>query len=78
MMMRPRHFFETIAALAVLLSAASCGQPQADVRTMQYFPDGREIVCLNGNNRYTRALYGTHTNFRMETSVRVYSSGRCW
>ena len=42
---------------------------------MHYFPDGREIVCLNGDNRYTRALYGTHTRFRMETSDRpVFAS----
>ena len=39
-------------------------------RTMQYFPDGREIVCVNGENRYTRALYGTYTEWRLETSDR--------
>ena len=25
-------------------------------RTMNYQPVGREIACINGNNRYTRAL----------------------
>jgi hypothetical protein len=29
-----------------------------------------DIVCINGNHRYTRALYGTHTLFRLETSDR--------
>ena len=39
-------------------------------RRMQYYPDGKEIVCVNGNNRYTRALYGSYTDFRIETSDR--------
>ena len=37
---------------------------------MQYWPEGRSIVCVNGENRYTRALYGSHTLFRLETSDR--------
>ena len=37
---------------------------------MNYFPDGRDIVCVNGHNLYTRALYGGHTLFRIETSDR--------
>ena len=47
---------------------------------MPYFPDGRDIVCINGNNKYTRALYGTHTLFRLETSDRpifaTYDKGK--
>ncbi|MDR2915815.1 MAG: DUF4450 domain-containing protein [Tannerella sp.] len=39
-------------------------------RSLQYRPDERDFVCINGNNRYTRALYGTHTAFRVETSDR--------
>lgn len=39
-------------------------------RYLQYSPDGEDFVCLNGNNRYTRALYGSHTEFRVETSDR--------
>jgi hypothetical protein len=39
-------------------------------RAFQYFPEGKDVVCINGNNRYTRALYGTHTLFRLETSDR--------
>ena len=40
-------------------------------RTLQYQPGaGGDIVCLNGNNRYTRALYGSHTDWRLETSDR--------
>ena len=40
-------------------------------RTLQYEPGaGGDFVCFNGNNRYTRALYGSHTDWRLETSDR--------
>ncbi len=39
-------------------------------RTLQYFPQGRDFVCVNGKNRFTRALYGQETSFRIETSDR--------
>lgn len=39
-------------------------------RPRSYLPDGHDIVCVNGNNRFTRALYGGHTTFRVETSDR--------
>lgn len=37
-------------------------------RVMQYFPEGNDFVCYNGTNRFTRALYGGYTDFRLETS----------
>lgn len=40
------------------------------VRPMQYHPENGGFVSINGKNRYTRALYGTHTQFRIETSDR--------
>lgn len=39
-------------------------------RTLNYRPDGRAFVCVNGNNRYTRALYGGYSEYRVETSDR--------
>ena len=39
-------------------------------RPLQYRPDGGDFVSVNGKNRYTRALYGSHTAFRLETSDR--------
>ena len=39
-------------------------------RTLQYRPDGEDFVSVNGKNRYTRALYGSHTAFRLEPSDR--------
>lgn len=40
------------------------------VRRLQYYPEGEDFVCVNGKNRYTRALYGSHTAYRLETSDR--------
>ena len=51
-------------------------------RTQQYFPEGDAFVCENGNNRFTRALYGSHTDWRVETSDRpvfaVVKKNKTW
>ncbi len=39
-------------------------------RTHNYYPEDGAFVCENGSNRYTRALYGGHTDYRVETSDR--------
>lgn len=39
-------------------------------RALQYLPEGEDFVCVNGENRYTRALYGSPTAWRLETSDR--------
>lgn len=39
-------------------------------RDANYRPEGRAFVCVNGNNRFTRALYGGPTAYRIETSDR--------
>lgn len=36
--------------------------------TVSYYPQGNDIVCVNGIHRFTRAIYGTNTPFRFETS----------
>ena len=41
-----------------------------EVRQQQYFPEQGAFVCENGNNRFTRALYGGFTDYRLETSDR--------
>lgn len=43
---------------------------ESEVRTQQYRPEGRAFVTENGKNRYTRALYGSPTDWRLETSDR--------
>lgn len=52
-----------------------------DTSTNAYFPDGNDFVCINGHNRYTRALYGKCTDYRIETSDRplfaIYKKGDC-
>lgn len=67
----------TITSL-FLLSILCLGK---DKRTMRYFPDKGEIVCINGDNRYTRALYGGESAFRLETSDRpvfaTFVKGKC-
>lgn len=40
------------------------------VRQSSYYPEGNAFVCVNGNNRYTRALYGSMAEWRVETSDR--------
>lgn len=37
-----------------------------EARTLRYRPDGTDFVIQNGNKRFTRALYGTNTAFRVE------------
>ncbi|MCD8166807.1 MAG: DUF4450 domain-containing protein [Bacteroides sp.] len=41
---------------------------QGKERTLRYQPDGEEFVITNGDKRFTRAIYGTNTGFRFETS----------
>ena len=53
-----------IILLAVVSVMAATGRKQ------QYFPDGRDIVCQDGDKRYNRALYGSYTEYRLETSDR--------
>ncbi len=36
-------------------------------RILRYRPEGTDIVITNGNRRFTRALYGSNTAFRVET-----------
>lgn len=45
--------------LSILLIATSA---------FAYYPQGNSIVSKNGKNRFTRAIYGTNTPFRFETS----------
>ncbi|MBQ7420276.1 MAG: DUF4450 domain-containing protein [Prevotella sp.] len=59
-------------ALISMVSAILWAQSAAPLkgRTFQYYPDGRDIVCQDGEHRYNRALYGGYTEFRLETSDR--------
>ena len=69
--------------MLLLLSLGAVAQSSAkDARQdVGYRPDGRAFVCINGQNRYTRALYGGPTEFRIETSDRpvfaIYKKRDC-
>lgn len=67
--------------LLSLLCFSASALVRAEVRKMQYYLDNGEIVCINGKNKYTRALYGTHTEWRLETSDRpifaTYKKNEC-
>ena len=65
MRLLPKRLLATIALSPLFVPAIS-----ADSRSIQYHPDGRDVVRVNGDNRYTRALYGGYTDFRVETSDR--------
>ena len=52
-----------LLSLALFSLAAHSQQPN-------YLPEAGGFACLNGHNRYTRALYGGHGNYRVETSDR--------
>jgi hypothetical protein len=36
-------------------------------RELRYHPEGEDFVIVNGTAKFNRALYGTHTGFRVET-----------
>ncbi|MEI6945716.1 DUF4450 domain-containing protein [Paraflavisolibacter sp. H34] len=68
----------TLLSLVTLASAQaqtpSSGTPAAapaswhgKVRELRYRPEGQNFVIKNGKLRFNRALYGTHTGFRLET-----------
>ncbi len=40
--------------------------PSFPKRKLRYSPNGKDFVIVNGHKRYNRALYGTHTSFRIE------------
>ena len=53
------------------LTAVAQKHGESSPRTLQYEPGaGGTFICTNGNNRYTRALYGSHSDWRLETSDR--------
>ncbi len=72
-------YFGAIAFLFLYLVNINCTYSQAVnlgeknnlwhniQRTQRYHPDGEDFVIVNGDKRFNRALYGTHTGFRVET-----------
>ncbi|AXP80147.1 hypothetical protein CJ739_1054 [Mariniflexile rhizosphaerae] len=38
-----------------------------EIRKIHYAPEGESFILKNGSRKFNRALYGTHTGFRVET-----------
>lgn len=58
-----------IATLLFSACVAMSTTAQSEARTANYFPQGNAFVCVNGNNHYSRALYGSNrSEWRLETS----------
>ncbi|MBP3843610.1 MAG: DUF4450 domain-containing protein [Prevotella sp.] len=66
--MNTKNFSRLFATFLLTLAAVSV--MAATGRKQQYYPEGRDIVCQDGDKRYNRALYGSYTEYRLETSDR--------
>ncbi|MBQ8867026.1 MAG: DUF4450 domain-containing protein [Bacteroidaceae bacterium] len=64
-------FYTLLGGLLVVGGTLVGCAPEAsrqEVRAQRYAPDGEDFVIVNGDRKFTRALYGGHTGFRVETS----------
>ena len=60
-------FFLVFTVFSVKLVAQNALQYwHGKERTIRYHPEGSDIVITNGNKKFTRALYGSNTAFRIE------------
>jgi hypothetical protein len=63
-----------LLAAALMAGSALRAQPlpqapslwHGQARQLRYHPEGGDFVITNGDRRFNRALYGTHTAFRVE------------
>lgn len=64
-----RHIYITF--VLILLSCTLFGQSNGywhnKQRSLRYTPEGKDIVIVNGDKKFNRALYGSNTAFRIET-----------
>lgn len=59
-----------LTCLFLAISTAISGHGDGVLRNASYRPSGRAFVSVNGHNRYTRALYGSVSEYRIETGDR--------
>lgn len=59
-----------VSLILISVSAEAYGQGywHGKERKLRYKPENGDFVIVNGDNKFNRALYGTHTAFRVETS----------
>jgi hypothetical protein len=68
-MLRKSFFLLGLLLLSSQLAQAQTSPPglwHNQPRTLRYRPEGSDFVITNGSHRFTRALYGTNTAFRVE------------
>lgn len=68
--------------LLIAVATTICGFAVSYDRKATYYPEGNAFVCVNGNNLYSRALYGSNdSEWRIETSDRpifaTYKKNEC-
>ncbi len=66
-----KQFFPFLLIIFLNLGAAAQSSGTNNLwhgieRSLRYHPEGNDIVIVNGERRFTRALYGTNTAFRVE------------
>ncbi|GAB3010246.1 hypothetical protein GCM10027051_09840 [Niabella terrae] len=71
MILRPLHMI-LLLLLALLIGPAGSVNAQDNLwhgqqRILHYRPAGQDFILHEGNKKFNRALYGTHTAFRVET-----------
>lgn len=62
------HLILTLMLVVPSFCLAQNGYWHNIERTVRYKPVGEEFVNVNGKERFSRAIYGTNTGFRFETS----------
>lgn len=58
--------FSSLSAQELYAPELIPGNWHNEQRTLRYHPEGTDFVIKNGKRRFTRALYGTNTAFRVE------------
>lgn len=66
--MNKKGLYLFIGLCISLFSAYGQGYWHGKERVLRYQPEGEDIVIVNGDRKFNRALYGTNTAFRIETS----------
>lgn len=66
--MNKKGLYLFIGFCVSLVSAYGQGYWHGKERVLRYQPEGEDIVIVNGDRKFNRALYGTNTAFRIETS----------
>lgn len=56
-----------LTLLPMSMTLQSQGYWHGKERKLRYTPEGEDFVIVNGDRKFNRALYGTHTAFRVET-----------